>query len=169
MVRGQMGHWMPQRRPFHTPPERFGPDDAAAGSDAKSFERREGGRTMSRSAFGDVVRGYPAVLRGAVGVRPHGTIGNRSKSYLIHDIEIVFEGGRTHSAKVIVQNIAKCLQECKCNQRIGYNPEGSEMRRHGDIVGPSPSPETLTTKRSSPISTWQHALPPEKSPIPGGT
>ena len=72
MQRRQMGHWMqrslkgrkrldqqPLSFPFRTPPGRFGPDDAAVGSDAKSFERREGGRTISRSAFGDVVRGYP--------------------------------------------------------------------------------------------------------------
>jgi hypothetical protein len=70
----QMAHWMRRslkgrqrvdqqpsncRTPFRTPPGRVGPDDAAAGSDANSFERREGGRTISRSAFGDVVRGYP--------------------------------------------------------------------------------------------------------------
>lgn len=72
--RRQMGHWMGRslggrkqlnqrllncRRRLCAPPGRFGPDDVAVGSDANSFESREGGRTISRSAFGDVVRGYP--------------------------------------------------------------------------------------------------------------
>jgi hypothetical protein len=105
---------------------------------------REGERyhvVHSEMSSEDIQRN-PAFLRGAIGIRPHGTIANGSKSYLIHDIEIVFEGGRTHSAEIIVQDIAKCLQECECNQRIGYNPEGSEMRRHGDIVGPTIARDT---------------------------
>ena len=74
-------------------------------------------------------------------------------SYLIYDIEIVLKGGRTHRTEIIVQNIAKCLQECKCNQRIGYNAEESGVRKNGHIAGLLPSPETLATNRSSPIST----------------
>lgn len=78
---------------------------------------------------------------------------NGTKSYLIYDIEIVFEGGRTYRTEIIMQDIAKSLQECKGNQRISYGGEDVGVRGNEHIEGPSPSPETLAINRSSPIST----------------
>lgn len=46
---------------------------------------------------------------------------NGAISYLIYDIEIVFKGGRTYRTEIIMQDITKCLQECKCDQRVVYD------------------------------------------------
>ena len=43
---------------------------------------------------------------------------NGRKPYLVYDIKVVFEGRRAYCTEVIVQDIAECLQECECNQRI---------------------------------------------------
>jgi hypothetical protein len=87
----------------------------------RSLDRRDGGRTMSRRAFGEVVKGCPPESRVSSRSYLHERLNHvptKHDAYLIHNIEILFQNHSRDVAKVLVQDINKSLKERERKQGI---------------------------------------------------
>jgi hypothetical protein len=102
------------------------PEREEAPAAERTFERRVGGSTMSRSAFGEVVRGCPIESR--VSSRSYG-IWDRSQGLdtelyrrtdLVDDVEVVAQLWSRHLAKVLGKDVDESLEECERIQRVDY-------------------------------------------------
>ena len=84
----------------------------------RSFDRRDGGRTMSRSILGEVVSGWPpesSVSSSSCSIVQHTSTDTDERVdgnvYLIHHVEILLQGREGDRAKVLHQDVDERLQE----------------------------------------------------------
>jgi hypothetical protein len=84
----------------------------------RSLERSEGGKTMSRRALGDVVKGCPPESRVSSSNCAYRYEGGAKTATeftdLVHNVEIIFEGCGWDISKVFIKYIDERPQKSKC-------------------------------------------------------